>query len=157
MSNRTTPLWKSALVPTAAILAGLSVSACGGADTSTANTAAADNVALPIDESAARDDAGVAAEMHNQMSGQAGNQTDAAAMPMGDDQMGAGGMGNGQMGGMMDDMPMGGGNMAASKGGMGDHHMGMSGNMSGGNMNKSGTAKPAPMPKDKPMPMQDDM
>lgn len=153
MNNPTKPLWKSALAATAAILAGLSVSACGGADTGTANTAAADNVVLPADESAARDDAGVAAEMHNQMSSQAGNQTDAAAMPMGDDQMGAAGMGNGQMG----DMPMDGGNMAASKGGMGDHHMGMSGNMSGGSMNKSGTAKPAPMPKDKPMPMQDDM
>ena len=148
MNIRTRPLWKSALAPAAVVLAGLSVSACGGADDGNANTAAAENVAVPADERTG-DDAHVAAEMHNQML----NQADAAPAAMGDDQMGAAGMGNGQMGGMMDDMPMGGGNMAASKGGMGDHHMGMS----GGSMNKSGTAKPAPMPKDKPMPMQDDM
>ncbi|WP_277620984.1 hypothetical protein [Sphingomonas turrisvirgatae] len=42
MNNRTTPLWKSALAPTAAILAALSVSACGGADTGTAPVDALD-------------------------------------------------------------------------------------------------------------------
>lgn len=136
------------LAMTAAAL--LVVAACDSAQKAS-NGTAAENVVLPADETARPDDAGVAAAMHNQMSGAADSQAGSAGAGMADDQRGSGsmpnssmsgGMGNGQMGGMMDDnMPMS-GNMA-------DHHKGM---------NNMGGAKPKSMPKkDASPPMQDDM
>jgi hypothetical protein len=123
----------------AAMLALLGTTACDGSkDTAATNEAADGNVVLPTDESRERHhEQGVAAEMHNQMSAQQGNQMGAAKGGMADDQMGAGGM-------MDDNMPMG-------KAPMGDKPMGNSGAAAGDTMAKPDAGK------DKPMPMEDDM
>lgn len=144
---------KRVSAPAAAAAALLALSACGGSDQRTSNSAATDqNVAVPADENASA----VAAEMHNQMSGEAENRTLGTSGGMADDQMGAmnasGSAANGQMGAMThDDMPMD-GNM--SSGNMSDHHR-MGGNMGGAKTMPKGPHKP--MPKDKSMPMEDEM
>lgn len=142
-----TKLLPAARTPAAALLLLIGLSACSGADKNASNGTAAENVSVPADESAARDDSSVAAEMHNRMAADQNQGMGASSGAMADDQMGSS-MGNAQSSGMPDDsMPMGGGNMASGMGNMADHHKGMK----GGSMSK-------PMPKPSPdKPMQDDM
>lgn len=139
MKNLRMSIRRPVFASTAAMLALLGATACDRSKKDTpANTATADeNVVLPADESREQHHAqGVAAEMHNKMSAEQGNQKGAGQGGMADDQMGGGGM-------MDDKMPMGKAPMGGTKAGTADKP--------GNSMAKPDASK------DKPMPMEDDM
>lgn len=125
-----TNIRRPVLFTTVVMLALLGVTACDRSKDTETDAAPADkNAVLPADEGREKDHAqGVAADMHNRMSAEQGNQKGAGQAGMADDQMGSGGM-------MDDHMPMG-------EAKMGDKPMGKS------------MAEPD-APKDKPMPMED--